>query len=332
MSKRIFYISVDIEGIAGVVAPWQCQRQPDELAYRQAVDTMAREAVFVALAALKNDFTEVWINDAHAHMTNLGLGHLEHWCDALGQPQALKQLVLLSGKPKSCAMLAHLDSPPSGKHPSPTVKGVSAIAFVGYHAKASTQNAVLCHSFHPLIIDIAVNGMSLGEGGLNALHAVYSHHIPVVFASGDDAFVNEFSTLLPHVPTVATKHSLGFATARCLSWDAVAALYTASLKKVFTGVSVWQQWQGPLALLLGDTKESRGASGKRGLEKSSKTAWDVVVTVANPLCADAIGNIPGWRRLNGVTLSASFDTVRLLYQGLQTAYGLLPGLAPWQPY
>src|SRR6185503_19512483 len=46
-----------------------------------------------------------------------------------------------------------------------------AAVFVGYHAKAGTPNAILEHTSNGNVIDFSVNGVSLPEGGYNALVA-----------------------------------------------------------------------------------------------------------------------------------------------------------------
>ena len=46
-----------------------------------------------------------------------------------------------------------------------------AVVFVGYHAKAGTPNAILEHTSTGNVVDFSINGVSLPEGGYNALVA-----------------------------------------------------------------------------------------------------------------------------------------------------------------
>ena len=55
---------------------------------------------------------------------------------------------------------------------------------------------------------ISVNGVSYGEGGINALYASLVHNVPVILASGDQAFCAEITDLIPGIATVRTKTSL----------------------------------------------------------------------------------------------------------------------------
>jgi D-amino peptidase len=68
-----------------------------------------------------------------------------------------------------------------------------AMAYVGQHAKA--------------VIDFMINGVSVGEYGCGAAAAAEAN-IPVIFASGEEAFCREAEALTPGVLTVAVKRGL----------------------------------------------------------------------------------------------------------------------------
>jgi len=80
--------------------------------------------------------------------------------------------------------------------------------FIGYHAKAGTPNAILEHTSNGNVIDFAINGVSLPEGGYNALVAGL-YKVPVVFASGDRALTEQLRALLGPIETVAVKEEIG---------------------------------------------------------------------------------------------------------------------------
>jgi D-amino peptidase len=86
-----------------------------------------------------------------------------------------------------------------------------AVVFVGYHAKAGTPNAILEHTSTDNVVDFAINGVSLPEGGYNALVAGL-YNIPVVFAAGDRALVEQLRALLGPIETVAVKEEIGDAS------------------------------------------------------------------------------------------------------------------------
>ena len=58
-----------------------------------------------------------------------------------------------------------------------------AVVFIGYHAKAGTPNAILEHTSNGNVVDFSINGVSLPEGGYNALVAGLVN-VPVVFIVG----------------------------------------------------------------------------------------------------------------------------------------------------
>jgi len=81
------------------------------------------------------------------------------------------------------------------------------LAFVGQHAKASSELAHLAHtqSFH--YIDLSVNGVSIGEFGQLALCAA-EVGVPVFFASGDWALAAEAQALAPGITVCEVKRGV----------------------------------------------------------------------------------------------------------------------------
>lgn len=86
-----------------------------------------------------------------------------------------------------------------------------AVIFIGYHASAGTPNAILEHTSNGNVIDFAINGVSLPEGGYNALVAGL-YGVPVVFVSGDQAIVDQLGALMPHMQGVAVKREIADAS------------------------------------------------------------------------------------------------------------------------
>jgi D-amino peptidase len=87
-------------------------------------------------------------------------------------------------------------------------KSFDAVIFIGYHAKAGTPNAILEHTSNGNVVDISINGVSLPEGGYNALVAGL-YDVPVVFVSGDRAVVEQLRGLLGPIDAVAVKEEIG---------------------------------------------------------------------------------------------------------------------------
>ncbi|MEU4530606.1 M55 family metallopeptidase [Micromonospora ureilytica] len=117
-------ISVDLEGISGVVHP--AETNPDRYDYERGRALMTAEANAVIAGVLDAEpDAVVWVADAHGTFRNIlpeGLDRRAH---------------LVRGKPRPLGMLAGLD------------EHTDAVLLVGYHARAGAGPAVLAHSRLP---------------------------------------------------------------------------------------------------------------------------------------------------------------------------------------
>lgn len=86
-------------------------------------------------------------------------------------------------------------------------KGYAGIAWVGQHAKASSEYAHLCHTQSFKYIDLSVNGVSIGEFGQLAMCAS-ELGVPAFFGAGDLAFTKEAAALAPGIVTCAVKRGV----------------------------------------------------------------------------------------------------------------------------
>lgn len=176
-------ISVDMEGISGIVHP--TETNPDGYDYARGRALMTAEANAVIAGVLDGEPTaEVWVADAHGPFRNLLPEELD------------RRANLVRGKPRPLGMLGGLD------------EQTDAVLLVGYHARAGGGPAVLAHTMNDGILDVRVAGRSMGEIGLNAAMAGYLD-VPVVLLSGDDSACAELQDLLPSAATVVVKQALG---------------------------------------------------------------------------------------------------------------------------
>ena len=177
------FISVDMEGLAGVVA--SADVSPSGPDYPHFRTIMAGETNAAVDGAFRAGATEVLVRDSHGDKRNLLPGDVD--------PRA-RLLRGASSGPKN--MMEGIDS------------SFDAVVFIGYHAKAGTSNAILEHTSTGNVVDFTINGVSLPEGGYNALTAgVYG--VPVVFAAGDRALVEQLRGLLGPIGAVAVKEEIG---------------------------------------------------------------------------------------------------------------------------
>lgn len=206
---RVF-VSVDLEGVAGIADRRQVLRGTDD--YALARTLMAGEANAVAGAAFDAGAETVVVNDAHGDLCNL-------------RPDEMDERVELqigSGKSPH-AMMFRVDA------------GFDVALFVGYHARAGTAGGVLEHSYSSATVAaLRVDGCEWGETELNAALAG-SCGVPVALVSGDDVLCEQIATVLPGVRTVAVKTGLGYRAARSLSPAAARAALAAATRECLAG-------------------------------------------------------------------------------------------------
>jgi D-amino peptidase len=88
--------------------------------------------------------------------------------------------------------------------------------FVGYHAGAGTQSAVMDHTYSGrLFYEVRVNGEPVTETELNAAFAG-TYGVPVGLVTGDDKICAVAAKMLSGVRTVAVKEAFGRNVARSL--------------------------------------------------------------------------------------------------------------------
>ena len=167
------YISVDIEGISGVVGDDQTSAGGAE--YNRSRKLMAEDANAAIRGAFEGGAAEVVVNDSHGSQRNLLPEDLD--------PRAR----LISHSFKRHGMVEGLD------------ESFDAVIFVGYHAKADTGSGA--------VKDVQVNGKSAGEGGLNTLMAQW-FGVPVVMISGDDVAVEQQKEWTPGIRGVVVKRAI----------------------------------------------------------------------------------------------------------------------------
>jgi D-amino peptidase len=189
------YISVDMEGIAGVVH----EDQTDPTDARHAAEynrfrrLMTNEANAGIQGALDAGATRVLVNDSHWDMRNLLAEELHPAAE------------LLSGSPKRLSMVEGIDG------------GFDAAMFIGYHAMAGTRDAIIDHTYTSRVYQARINDQAVGELALNAALAGV-HQVPVALVSGDQSLAAEATALLGNgVETVVVKQAVGRFAARAVS-------------------------------------------------------------------------------------------------------------------
>ncbi len=179
------FISVDMEGISGVVN-WDdvTVGGQDYGLFRRIMTQEVNAAIEAARAAGAG---EIVVRDAH----DTGRNILPDLLDP-----GVKLLRDWSYGPLS--MMEGLD------------KTFDAVIFIGYHARASTPDAVLKHTMTTKLLDVVINGRKMPEAGINALIAGM-FDVPVVLVTGDKAICGQVRELFGDVETVVVKEGIGTA-------------------------------------------------------------------------------------------------------------------------
>src|SRR4051795_13623467 len=182
------YISVDMEGIAGIDHP--APTSLGDPGYREAVDLMVGETNAAIAGAVEGGATEILVNDSHGRMHNLRPADLDPGAE-----------VIRGQKPWSMVAGAEPLAPGDGpRH--------DLALFVGYHARAGHPTGVLAHTMAGVAIETRIGGRPTGEYGFNAF-VLGAWGIPVGMVAGDDALAAEVAEQLPRTERVVVKRGIG---------------------------------------------------------------------------------------------------------------------------
>ena len=177
------YISVDMEGIAGISHPNPTGR--GDSGYPAAVELMVGEANAAIEGALAAGADEILVNDSHGGMYNL-------------RPADLHPAARVLQCQKAWSMVA-------GAGPE---AGFDVALFVGYHARAGHPTGTIAHTYSDRPTLSQLNGRPVGETGLNAA-ILGAWGIPVGLVAGDDALAGEVADWLPWAERVVVKTGFG---------------------------------------------------------------------------------------------------------------------------
>ncbi len=209
------------------------------------------------------------VNDAHGGHNNLLQDQLD--------PRA----TLLRGDLKPYGMMQGLDS------------SFSAVVFVGYHAKAGSRNGFLAHTGSGRTADLRVNGVSVGEGGMNALFAAW-YGVPVVFVSGDSLAVEQMRDLIPDIGGASVKTGIWNRAVWTLSPDSAQA-----------------------AIRRGVTAALRGDPGR---QPAAIPPFRVELRYTSDLYADIAEGIPSVDRVDATTVGFTVDRYPAAYRMIRVLY------------
>src|SRR5689334_4202385 len=204
VKKLKIYISVDMEGVAGVVTADQLG--PGGFEYERFRHFMTNETMAAVNAATQSGATEIVVSDSHGNGESLLIDEFP------------KEVRMVRSWPRHGGMMAGLNA------------SFDAALFIGYHASTTNMHGVRAHTFSSAhLTRVELNGNAVTEGEFNAAFAG-ALGVPVIFASGDDAAMEELKSRLGNIETAETKKNLSFHSAETLTPEASCERIGAGVK------------------------------------------------------------------------------------------------------
>ena len=268
--RRVF-VSVDMEGIGGIGTGQMTAASGKDYALGRRL--MTDEVNAVVAAILRAGSAQVLVNDSHGDMQNLLHTELD------------PRVSYIQGSVKPLGMVEGLDST------------YDAAIFLGYHARAGTPGGFLAHTGTGAVKGLWINDVEVGEGEMNAAYAG-ALGVPVVLASGDSTFVDQFTASLQAAApaTVVTKVANTPQSARLLHPHAVRDSLARAVSRALTGTRT------PYALV------RTGAPVR------------VRIRFADITTPQILEAIPGVRRTDGYTVAFTAPTMADAYRLIRLMY------------
>ncbi len=264
-------IAADMEGITGVTN-WD-HVDPGHADYPRFRRLMTGDVNAAVHGAIEAGADEVVVTDGHAYGTNILIEELD--------PRAH----LICGDYAPLAMVQGID------------QAVDGLIFIGYHARAGSQNAILDHTWSSRrVANLWLNDILVGEYGLNGAMAGH-FNVPVLMLSGDQTACAQATELLGRIETVVVKTALSRMAAECLPPQVSQAHIEAAARKAVTRL---QQGDAP---------------------KPFTVATPVRVTIDfnSSDQADQASLFPGSTRVDGRRLSFTADDMLAAYLAFAAA-------------
>ena len=218
------YISVDMEGIAGVVTGDQLG--PSGFEYGRAREFMTAEALAAIAGAREAGATEIVVSDSHGNGESLLIDQF---------PDDVR---IVRSWPRPLMMMEGIDST------------FAAAIFIGYHASTTSPAGVRAHTISSAnLASVSLNGVAMPEAGINAAIAG-RFGVPVVFISGDDVAVDETRKLLGDVEGAVVKRAISFHSASTMPPKAAQQLIRGRVKAALDRRSAFKPYfvRPPIAL------------------------------------------------------------------------------------
>ena len=224
---RKIFISVDMEGITGVVQP--AQLGPDGFEYQRAREWMTGEVNAAIEGIRAAGPAEIVVCDSHGNGQSVLIDKL---------PVDVR---IVRGFPRPMEMMQGID------------ESFAAAVFIGYHASEWTANAVRGHTISSArLLGVKLNGTEVSEGMYNAALAG-QFGVPVAFVSGDRLAVTQLQQVAPQAEGAIVKEPYGYHSAITVTPARGQAMIREGLTRAMAKLGSLRPYRlaSPIALEIG---------------------------------------------------------------------------------
>ena len=211
------YISSDMEGVVGAVTGEQMG--PSGFEYQQFREFMTAEVNAAIEGARSAGAGEILVADSHGNGQNLLIDKLP------------KDVKIVRSWPRPLDMVGGLDDSFDG------------VIFLGYHASSDNLTGVRAHTFSSgRLTSVKLNGTPVTEGAWNAAIAG-ELGVPVIMVAGDDAAVEEVSSLIGNVEGAVVKWALSLHSAKTLQPEAAYDLIREKAARAVKNIKKYKPYR-----------------------------------------------------------------------------------------
>src|SRR5438034_3637090 len=215
-SRKIF-ISVDMEGITGVVQP--AQLGPEGFEYQRAREWMTAEVNAAIQGARDAGPADIVVCDSHGNGQSVLIDKLPD------------DVQIVRGFPRPLEMMQGIDG------------SFAAALFVGYHGSEWTTDAVRGHTISSArLLGVKLNGLEVSEGIYNAALAG-QFGVPVAFISGDRLAVTQLQKVVPAAEGAIVKEPFGYQPALTVTPARGQTLIRDGVRRVMAKLSTLQPYR-----------------------------------------------------------------------------------------
>jgi D-amino peptidase len=244
------FISVDMEGVTGVVQPPQLG--PAGFEYGRSREWMTAEVRAAIEGAKSAGATEFVVCDAHGNAQNVLIDQL---------PEDVR---VVRGFPRPLSMMQGIDDT------------FAAAVFIGYHGSEYATDAVRGHTFSSAkLLGVKLNGLEVSEGIFNA--AIAGHFgVKTAFVSGDRTAVTQLQKAVPGIEGAIVKEAFGYHSAITVTPARGQAMIRDGVARALAKLGTLQPYRlaPPIALEVGFklTLDAERASYVPGLTRADAHA------------------------------------------------------------